>query len=134
ELDLAVRRKLLIAGTQGGLNFGGTADGFDRTGELRQDGVAGGVENPPMVQIDQSTKCLAMVPEYPERLLLVFRHQAAVLGNVGGQYRYQLAFDHRRRKLILQRALPSQLAGAGCLQEAARSNGNRSRAVRSAGA
>src|SRR6185295_1244284 len=126
ELDLAVRRKLLIAGTQGGLNFGGTADGFDRTGELRQDGVAGGVENSPMVQIDQSAKCLAMVPEYPERLLLVFRHKAAVLGNVGGQYRHQPAFDYRRGGLVrlvdsgrtgfvrmqpvqFQRALPSRV-------------------------
>ena len=74
-----------------------TLHGIDRAGEIGDDAVAGGVEDPAAVRRDQSVDDGAARLQPRERADLVARHQPAVAGNVGGENRGEFAFDRPDR-------------------------------------
>src|SRR5439155_5766173 len=61
--------------------------GIDRAGEVGDDAVAGGVEDPAPMRLDQTIDDDAARLQPGERVDLVARHQPAVAGNVGGKDR-----------------------------------------------
>jgi hypothetical protein len=66
-------------------------DGVDRTGEIRDDAVAGAAEDPPMMGRDALVDDGAAGDQPAQRADLVLTHQPAVARNIGGEDRRQLA-------------------------------------------
>src|SRR5712692_1878449 len=98
--DLARGRELIVPRAQRRLDLGRATHGLDHAGELREDCVASCVENTSAVQRDKRLEHLLVRPERAERLLLVLGHQAAVLGDVGGQDCRHPAFKARRDRTV----------------------------------
>jgi len=93
EPHLFVHGSVVIFLANGLLDRNGALHGIDRAGEVCDDAVAGGVEDPAPVRRDQSVDDGAACLQPGERADLVARHQPAVAGNVGGEYRCELSFD-----------------------------------------
>jgi hypothetical protein len=79
-------------------------DGIDRAGEIGDDAVAGGVEDPAAMPGDQPVDDRAGRLQPSHRPRLVRAHQPAVAGDVGRENRRELSFN---RSIGHERSLPS---------------------------
>ena len=76
-------------------------DGVDRTGEIRDDAVAGAAEDPPAIGRDALVENRAAGGQPAQGADLVLTHQPAVACDIGGEDRRQLA---DRLSLLAHRA------------------------------
>ena len=60
-------------------------DGIDRTGEIRDDAVAGSIENTAVMDGDQLVEDHPIRLQLPQRADFIGAHQTAVLGDIGGK-------------------------------------------------
>jgi hypothetical protein len=97
ELHLLPGRQVLVTRLQRRLDFRRAANRFDRAGELGEDRVAGGIEDAPMVLLEQRVEDRAMAAQRLHRRLLVLAHQPAITGDVGGENRGEPALQRRLR-------------------------------------
>ena len=67
------------------MNIDCATHGLDRAREFRDDAVAGAAEHAAAVISDQLVDDLTVFRERAEGRLLVFAHQSAVAGHVGGE-------------------------------------------------
>ncbi len=76
-----------------GLHRNGALHGIDRAGEISDDAVAGGVEDPAAMRGDQPIDNGSARLQTGERADFIVRHQPAVAGDVGGENRRKFSFD-----------------------------------------
>jgi hypothetical protein len=69
-------------------------DRVDGAGEIRNNAIAGGIENPSAVAGNQSIEDRPVRLQRAQRANLVQPHQAAVLGNIGRKDCGKLSFDY----------------------------------------
>lgn len=81
-----------IAGTQAFLHVNGASHGFDRAWELRQDSVAGGVEDAAGAAGDEVVEYCSVRRQPAQRFLFVLGDELALTDDVGGQDGGDLAF------------------------------------------
>jgi hypothetical protein len=92
ERHLPARRIGHVAGPQGLLDVDRAAHRVHRARKFREHGIAGGVEDAAVRLCDEIVDDFAVRGEAPQRLLLVFRHQPRIPGNIGCENRCDLAF------------------------------------------
>src|SRR5215813_1652408 len=73
------------------LNLDGGLDGVHDAGEVGQDVVTRGVDDPSALTGDRGADDLAILRECADRCQLVLAHETAIAGHVGAEYGGQLA-------------------------------------------
>ena len=86
----------LVARRHDGLDLDRALGRVDHAGELGQDAVAGGIDDPTAVTADQGQNHGLMPLEITDRRRLVLPHEAAVAGDVGGEDGGEPALDRGR--------------------------------------
>ncbi len=95
EAHASCLRQVGIALRQLPLHFHGAAHRIHRTGKLGQDGIAGSVDHPAPVLLDEIGKDVAVGVQSVNDGVVVVAHQAAVAHHVGDKNRGQFAFGFR---------------------------------------
>jgi hypothetical protein len=93
EPHLLTERAILVLFFDRILDRDGALDGINGTGEIGNDTVAGGIEDPAAMGGDQRVEDRPIGLQTAQRADLVQPHQAAVLGNIGRENRGELTFD-----------------------------------------
>jgi hypothetical protein len=114
---VTTRRIGEVAGAQGFLDVDRAAHCFHRAGKFGQHGVARRVEDAAAIARDEIVGHLTVGGETPQRLFFILGNQSAVTGNVGCEYRRDLAFHDSPGSVRYARACRERLVGAtrkGC--------------------
>src|ERR1700733_10423270 len=101
-----------VAGAQAFLDVDRAPHRFYRAGKFGQNRVARGIENAAAIAGDEVVGYLPVRGKTPQRLLFVLGDQSGVTGNVGCEYRRDLAFhDSRPRTSKNGSSMPSDARG-----------------------
>ena len=90
QYDPAFMVNIMLAFSQGRLDFKGTLHGIGRTGEFNQDAVTGVLEYAPAILFNQRIKLIGAQGFKPcQRPSFVLIHQTGIAHDVGGENRRQ---------------------------------------------